>query len=90
MKVEDFDSCYNISIENKINFMQKIKVQTIVNTDIQKAWKHWNDAESIKGWAFASSDWECLYAENSLMVEGRFLTRMSAKDKSVSFDFTGT
>jgi uncharacterized protein YndB with AHSA1/START domain len=58
--------------------MQKIKIETIINAD------------SIKGWAFASDTWECPYAENDLRVGGRFLTRMSAKDGSESFDFTGT
>lgn len=70
--------------------MQKIKVEITVHTDIQKVWKHWNDTESIKQWAYASDDWECPYAENDLRVGGRFLTRMSAKDKSFGFDFTGT
>lgn len=70
--------------------MQKIKVETIMPADMQKVWKHWNDPESIKGWAFASDAWECPYAENDLRVGGRFLTRMSAKDGSATFDFTGT
>lgn len=70
--------------------MQKIKVEVLINADVQKVWKHWNDTESIKQWAFASSDWECPYAENDLRVGGRFLTRMSAKDKSEGFDFSGT
>lgn len=70
--------------------MQKIKIETIIEADIEKVWEHWNNPESIKGWAFASDDWECLHAENDLKVGGRFLTRMSAKDKSVSFDMTGT
>ena len=70
--------------------MNKIKVETIIEADIKKVWKHWNDTESIKGWAFASYTWECPYAENDLRVGGRFLTRMSAKDKSESFDMTGT
>lgn len=70
--------------------MEKIKVETTIPADIQKVWKHWNDPESIKGWAFASDTWECPYAENDLRVGGRFLTRMSAKDGSSSFDFTGT
>ncbi len=74
----------------KFRNMQKIKVATVVGADIKKVWQHWNDAESIKGWAFASDDWECLYAENDLKVGGRFLTRMSAKDGSTAFDFTGT
>jgi uncharacterized protein YndB with AHSA1/START domain len=70
--------------------MEKIKLETIVNADIEKVWRHWNDPESIKGWAFASDDWECPYAENDLREGGRFLTRMAAKDKSATFDFTGT
>jgi uncharacterized protein YndB with AHSA1/START domain len=70
--------------------MQKIKVEVTVNADIREVWKHWSAVDSITKWAFASDDWECLYAENDLRVGGRFLTRMSAKDKSMSFDFTGT
>lgn len=70
--------------------MQKIKVEVIIPADIKKVWEHWNNPESIKGWAFASDTWECPYAENDLQVGGRFLTRMSAKDGSASFDFTGT
>lgn len=71
-------------------YMQKIKVEAVINADIKKVWNCWNDTESIKGWAFASDDWECPDAENDLKVGGRFLTRMSAKDKSAGFDFTGT
>lgn len=70
--------------------MQKIKVETIVGADVEKVWKHWNEPESIKGWAFASDDWECPYADNDLRVGGRFVTRMAAKDGSFSFDFAGT
>ncbi len=70
--------------------MQKIKVVAIVNADIKKVWEHWNNPESIKGWAFASDTWECPYAENDLRVGGKFLIRMSPKDGSSSFDFTGT
>ena len=42
------------------------------------------------GWAFASDDWECPHTTNDLTVGGRFITTMSAKDGSMSFDFTGT
>jgi uncharacterized protein YndB with AHSA1/START domain len=70
--------------------MQKIKVETVISAEIKKVWHHWNNPESIKGWAFASDDWECPYAENDLKVGGRFLIRMSAKDGSTTFDFTGT
>ena len=70
--------------------MNKINVETIIPQTTEKVWKHWNDPESIKGWAFASDTWECPYAENNATVGGRFLTRMSAKDGSATFDFTGT
>lgn len=70
--------------------MQKIKVEAVIPADIKKTWEHWNNPSSITGWAFASDTWECPYAENDLRVGGRFLTRMSAKDGSETFDFTGT
>lgn len=70
--------------------MQKIKVETIVKGDIGKVWRFWNEPEHITKWAFASDDWESPHAENDLKEGGRFLTRMSAKDGSAGFDFTGT
>jgi uncharacterized protein YndB with AHSA1/START domain len=70
--------------------METIAVEIIINSNIQKVWQCWNDVESIQHWAFASDDWECPYAENDLRVGGKFVTRMSAKDGSMSFDFTGT
>jgi uncharacterized protein YndB with AHSA1/START domain len=70
--------------------MNKIQVEILVNGDLEKVWKFWNEPELIKLWAFASDDWECKYAENNLVVGGKFITRMSAKDKSFGFDFSGT
>ena len=70
--------------------MNKIHVEIVVNGDLKKVWKFWNEPECIKLWAFASDDWECPYAENDLVAGGKFLTRMSAKDKSFGFDFSGT
>ena len=70
--------------------MNKIKVEIEVNGTLDKVWKFWNEPEYIKLWAFASDDWECPYAENNLVVGGKFITKMSAKDKSFSFDFAGT
>jgi uncharacterized protein YndB with AHSA1/START domain len=70
--------------------MSTITIQTIVNAPLEKVWTYWNDPEHITNWAFASDDWEAPYAENDLQNNGRFLTRMSAKDGSVSFDLTGT
>lgn len=70
--------------------MKKIQVEILVNSNVKTAWHFWNEPELIKSWAFASDDWECPYAENNLAVGGKFVTRMSAKDKSFSFDFSGT
>ena len=69
---------------------ESITVQTVVNAPTAKVWESWNKPEYIIGWAFASADWEAPAAENDLRVGGKFRTVMAAKDKSTSFDFTGT
>lgn len=56
---------------------------------MEKVWEFWNQPEHIMNWAFASDDWEAPAAENDLQVGGKFVTTMAAKDKSVSFDFSG-
>lgn len=68
----------------------QITVQTIVQAPMKKVWEYWNSPEHIVNWAFASDDWEAPEAENDLKAGGKFKTVMSAKDKSESFDFTGT
>ena len=70
--------------------MNQITVEVTVNAPIEKVWKFWNEPEHITNWAFASEDWEAPFAENDLRTDGRFKTTMAAKDKSFSFDFTGT
>ncbi len=70
--------------------MEPITIQTTINAPLEKVWKYWNEPEHIVHWAFASDDWEAPSAENDLRDGGRFKTTMSAKDKSTSFDFTGT
>jgi uncharacterized protein YndB with AHSA1/START domain len=67
-----------------------ITVQTAVKAPMTKVWACWNRPEHIAGWAFASSDWEVPSAENDLRPGGKFKTVMAAKDKSSSFDLTGT
>lgn len=69
--------------------MNKIQVEIVANGSLEKVWKYWNEPEFIKLWAFASDDWECLYADNDLVIGGKFVTRMSAKDKSFAFDLAG-
>lgn len=67
-----------------------IAVDVIVKAPISKVWEYWNKPEHIVHWAFASDDWEAPRAENDLHVGGKFKTTMAAKDKSTSFDFSGT
>ena len=67
-----------------------ITIETTVNAPIEKVWKMWNAPEDITKWATGSPDWHTPYAENDLRVGGKFLSRMSAKDGSASFDFIGT
>jgi uncharacterized protein YndB with AHSA1/START domain len=66
-----------------------ITVQCVVKAPIEKVWEVWTKPEHIVRWAFASDDWEAPAAENDLRTGGRFKTAMAAKDKSMSFDFTG-
>lgn len=70
--------------------MNTITVHTTINAPIDKVWEYWNNPDHITKWAFASDDWEAPHAENDLKIDGKFITRMAAKDGSASFDFTGT
>ncbi|MFA6470229.1 MAG: SRPBCC family protein [Bacteroidota bacterium] len=72
------------------NKAKTITIETTVNAPIDKVWKMWNEPEHITKWATGSPDWHTPYAENDLRVGGKFLSRMSAKDGSASFDFIGT
>lgn len=67
-----------------------ITIEAVIHAPISKVWEYWNKPEHIVRWAFASSDWEAPAAENDIRIGGRFKTTMAAKDKSASFDFTGT
>ena len=66
-----------------------ITVEATVNADVEKVWKLWTSPEHITKWNNASDDWHTPYAENDLRVSGKFLSRMAAKDGSMSFDFEG-
>lgn len=68
---------------------KKITVEVDVQGSPEKVWRVWTEPEHIRAWAFASDDWECPYAENDVKVGGRFVTRMSSKDKANSFDIPG-
>jgi uncharacterized protein YndB with AHSA1/START domain len=66
-----------------------ITIQATVNAPIEKVWRYWNEPDHITQWAFASPDWHAPKAENDLRVDGKFSTKMAAKDGSFSFDFGG-
>lgn len=67
-----------------------ITVETTVHAPREKVWEVWTEPRHIVQWAFASADWEAPAAENDVQVGGKFKTVMAAKDKSTSFEFTGT
>lgn len=76
-----------------ISYSRKICVrivETTIKAPLFKVWEYWNKPEHITKWAFASDDWEAPAAENDVRTGGKFKTVMAAKDKSASFDFTGT
>ena len=66
-----------------------ITVQTVIKSPVKKVWKLWSEPNHIINWCNASDDWYTPKAENDLRVDGKFLTRMEAKDGSSGFDFTG-
>jgi uncharacterized protein YndB with AHSA1/START domain len=67
-----------------------ITVENIVDAPAAKVWECWTAPEHITQWNHASDDWHSPHAENDVRKGGRFLFRMSAKDGSMGFDFTGT
>jgi uncharacterized protein YndB with AHSA1/START domain len=70
--------------------MEKVIVSALTKLDIQSTWDAWTKPEHIIHWTFASDDWHSPRAQSDLRPEGRFLTRMEAKDGSMGFDFEGT
>ncbi len=66
---------------------QKITVKAHVAASIEKAWEFYTNPEHITQWNFATDDWQCPFAENDMIVGGKYLARMEAKDGSFGFDF---
>ena len=85
-------SIYEIS--NRGNIMKipektVIIVETTVHAPIEAVWKLWTEPFHIIHWNNASDDWLTTRTENDLRVDGRFLSRMEARDGSHGFDFSG-
>ncbi|MGH2317808.1 SRPBCC domain-containing protein [Planococcus sp. SE5232] len=53
-------------------------------------WEKLVTPEKVMSWNYASDDWHCPNAENTLAIGGEFHYEMAAKDGSESFDFGGT
>lgn len=70
--------------------MNTITVSTHIASPINNVWQYWTEPQHIMNWNFASNDWHCPKADNTLIVGGEFHYLMSAKDNSFSFDFWGT
>ena len=70
--------------------MTAITVSTTIKAPISQVWDAWTNPQHITQWNHASDDRHSPSAENDLRVDGRFKTRMEAKDGSVGFDFEGT
>jgi len=68
---------------------EAITVQTVVKAPVQKVWACWTDPKHITQWCSASDDWHAPSAENDARTNGKFKTRMEAKDGSMGFDFEG-
>ncbi len=69
---------------------QTITISARINAPVEKVWEFFTDPKHIMAWNFASPDWHAPRAENNVVVGGRFVSRMEAKDGSAGFDFGGT
>ena len=67
-----------------------ITVEATINAPVKMVWEFWTEPEHITKWCQASDDWHAPLAENDLRPDGKFKTRMEAKDGSMGFDFGGT
>jgi len=74
-------------LDNRTGTM--ITVDVTVNKPIDYVWKCFTQPEHVVKWNFASDDWHCPHAENTLTPGGSFRYTMAAKDDTVRFDFEG-
>lgn len=67
-----------------------ITVETTVERPVAWVFTCFTDPAHVIHWKFASEDWHCPTATNTLEPGGSFNYRMAAKDGSFGFDFEGT
>jgi uncharacterized protein YndB with AHSA1/START domain len=56
-----------------------IKIETHINSSIQKVWEMFTTPEHICNWNFAGDDWHCPAAQLDLTVGGSFTFTMAAR-----------
>ena len=66
-----------------------IKIEAIINSNIEKVWECWTKPEHITKWCFASDDWHAPSSTSDFKIGGKLNIRMEAKDGSFGFDFWG-
>jgi uncharacterized protein YndB with AHSA1/START domain len=67
--------------------LDKIQVQATISAGRHHVWEYYTKPEHITGWNFADPSWHCPSASNDMVVGGRYLARMEARDGSFGFDF---
>lgn len=67
--------------------MNKIKIDAVIAADVKKVWEYYTNPKHIVNWNFATDDWKCPWAKNDMVVGGKYIARMEAKDGSFGFDF---
>lgn len=70
--------------------MNLVRAEIVINSNLQKVWNLFIEPKHITNWNSADDNWVCAYAKNDLKVKGRFVYRMTKKDKSASFNISGT
>ena len=67
-----------------------ITIKALVNAPVQIAWRAYTNPAAVTQWNFASDDWHCPKAGNTLEAGKNFTYTMASKDGEMSFDFVGT
>lgn len=93
--VDFFEGSFPKALENikaiaENPIVKSIAVRTSIDATVEKVWDFFTQPEHITKWNFASDDWHCPKAENSLQVGGAFKYAMASKDEPIAFDFEGT
>lgn len=82
--------CYSRDIKGDYMAIVNITIETQIHAPLTLVWETWNSPKHVVFWNHASDDWHSPKAENNLVVGGKFVYRMEAKDNSFGFDFSGT